>query len=239
MADLKIPAVVSFKTMYTSQFYEQVLTNLPCGPTTTTLALRATACAHCSHRLYETSTQHLSKQSSFQGKALDHQSTPQRRRWPFFNTVRSHGPGDVSCSQLNLPPLTVHKQTQVPVPKVLAWNADASNPVGVEYIVMEKAPGVQLFKVWGDMNDRDHLSLVKQLTEFESQMANVRFPANGSLYLTKSMVESDRYVALERNMDPSGEFCISPSCERGWHTLDNAASSVLHSYQGPYKCNIG
>ena len=80
---------------------------------------------------------------------------------------------------------------------------------------MEKATGVQLFKVWGDMNDWEQLQAVVQLTEFEGQMTRIRFATNGSLYLTKSMAESDAYVALDRETDPSGEFCIGPSCERG------------------------
>ncbi|CAN9169807.1 unnamed protein product [Alternaria alternata] len=55
------------------------------------------------------------------------------------------------------------------LPKVLAWNEDASNPVGAEYIIMTKAPGVQLFKVWGDMDELDRIQVVRQLAEFEGQ----------------------------------------------------------------------
>lgn len=61
--------------------------------------------------------------------------------------------------------VTVHTYTQVPVPRVLAWNANPSNPVGAEYIVMEKALGVQLFKVWDKMSDLDKLSIVQQLAK--------------------------------------------------------------------------
>ena len=41
---------------------------------------------------------------------------------------------------------TVHTHTQVPVSRVLAWSSDASNLVGAEYVIMEKAPWLQLFK---------------------------------------------------------------------------------------------
>ncbi|RYO15711.1 hypothetical protein AA0111_g11632 [Alternaria arborescens] len=120
------------------------------------------------------------------------------------------------------------------LPKVLAWDTDPSNPVGVEYIIMEKAPGVQLYKVWGDMNDWQQLRVVTQFTEFEGQMAKIRLPANGSLYLTKSMAESDTYVALDREMDPSGDYCIGPSCERGWHAPDHTATLYPQLHQGPW-----
>ena len=32
----------------------------------------------------------------------------------------------------------IAKRTSVPVPKIYAWNSDASNAVGAEYMVMEK-----------------------------------------------------------------------------------------------------
>lgn len=61
--------------------------------------------------------------------------------------------------------VAVHTHTQVPVPKVLAWSSDPSNPVGAEYIIMEKASGIQLFKTWGAINEYDQFCLVKQLTK--------------------------------------------------------------------------
>ncbi|CAN9242061.1 unnamed protein product [Alternaria alternata] len=73
------------------------------------------------------------------------------------------------------------------LPRVLAWNEDASNPVGAEYIIMTKAPGVQLFKVWGNMDELDRIQVVKQLAEFEGEMTDIRFPASGSLYLRQNL----------------------------------------------------
>lgn len=100
---------------------------------------------------------------------------------------------------------------------------------------MEKAPGVQLFKVWGDMNELDQIHLAAKLTEFEGQMAEIRFPANGSLYHTKSMTENDKHIVLDQDIDPSGEFCIGPSCERRWHTPNDPETS---HYQGPCKYSV-
>lgn len=142
-------------------------------------------------------------------------------------------PKKKSCIQLSSSLVTVHTHTKIPVPKVLAWDADPSNPVGVEYIIMEKAPGVQLYKVWGDMNDWQQLRVVTQFTELEGQMAKIRLPANGSLYLTESMGKSDTYVALDREMDPSGNYCIGPSCERRWHAPDHTATLCPQLHQGP------
>lgn len=43
----------------------------------------------------------------------------------------------------------MRKHTSIPVPDVLAWNSDAFNDVGREYIIPEKAPGIQLYKKMG------------------------------------------------------------------------------------------
>ncbi|KAI4930897.1 uncharacterized protein J4E92_004731 [Alternaria infectoria] len=99
---------------------------------------------------------------------------------------------------------------------------------------MEKAPGVQQYEVWRDLNDWERFKFFGQLTEYEKQMAEIRFPASGSLYLLESMTESDTHVALSQETDPVGEFCIGPSCERGWHTTEALASASPRFDQGPW-----
>jgi hypothetical protein len=133
--------------------------------------------------------------------------------------------------------MAVRTHTQVPVPKVLAWSSDPSNPVGAEYIIMEKASGIQLFKAWGAMSDYDQFRLVKHLTKLEGELAAIRFPASGSLYLCESMSDDDMYVALGSDMDPSGRFCIGPSCERGWDAQGKAAPSSPFN-QGPCESDM-
>ncbi|KAJ5101759.1 kinase-like domain-containing protein [Penicillium alfredii] len=48
---------------------------------------------------------------------------------------------------------------------VLAWSADSTNPVGAEYIVMERVPGVQIFKKWDEMGESNRISIIKRLPE--------------------------------------------------------------------------
>lgn len=131
--------------------------------------------------------------------------------------------------------MVVSTHTRVPVPKVLAWSLDASNPVGVEYIVMEKATGQQLFKAWSAMTIRDRFSLVEQLSQFEAELASIQFPANGSLYLRESMTDNESWVALDQNVDPSGQFCIGPSCERAWSAQGKMMTPSSHVNNGPCK----
>lgn len=112
--------------------------------------------------------------------------------------------------------ILVSTRTQVPVPQLLAWNADATNPVGAEYIIMEKAPGVQLYTVWDDLSAADRIKLIKSLTQLEHQLATIQFPAYGNLYFRQSIPEPPKRVLLDSFLDPTGQFCVGPSCDPAW-----------------------
>lgn len=51
--------------------------------------------------------------------------------------------------------------TTIPIPEALAWT---HNPVCVEYIIMETAPGIQLFQIWDDVTKADQPNLIEGLT---------------------------------------------------------------------------
>lgn len=128
----------------------------------------------------------------------------------------------------------LHDHTGIPVPKILAWNADSSNPVGAEYIIMEKATGCQLVRKWGEMEDYSHITFIKNLCRIEAELAAIALPANGSLYFRESMGDGDNYEPLAPEMDPFGRFCIGPSCERAW-VGDSEAESVQARFdRGPW-----
>ena len=127
----------------------------------------------------------------------------------------------------------VKTHTQTPVPKVLAYSADPKNPVGAEYIIMSKAPGVQLFKKWAQMSDADQFHLVLGLAKLQGQIGKLRFPASGGLYLRESLGKGDRFVGLDQEMDPEGRFCIGPSCERGWWRRGVPAALQAGFNRGP------
>jgi hypothetical protein len=106
--------------------------------------------------------------------------------------------------------------TKIPVPNVLAWNADSSNPIGAEYIIMEKASGVQLFKVWDNITEADRLELIKNLTHLEQQLAAIQFPAYGSLYFRHSISKESERILLDPSLDPAALFCVGPECGPAW-----------------------
>ena len=110
---------------------------------------------------------------------------------------------------------SVRAHTTIPVPKVLAWSADYTNPVGAEYIVMERVPGVQIFKRWNEMGESNRISIIKRLTQWERELADIPFLASGSLY-HKSSLSDHELISLDPSVDPDGLFCVGPSCDSTW-----------------------
>ncbi|KOS42939.1 hypothetical protein ACN38_g6178 [Penicillium nordicum] len=128
----------------------------------------------------------------------------------------------------------LRKHTSIPVPRVLSWSSDGSNVVGVEYIIMEKAPGVQLFQVWEKMSKTERPPLIRSLARLEAQLSAIRFPASGGLYLRKR-TNILNCTPLDKDIDPTGSFCIGPSCDRAYQTegIEDPDISGVHD-TGPW-----
>ena len=111
--------------------------------------------------------------------------------------------------------------TSVPVPNILAWSSDPPNPVGAEYMILEKCPGRQLHTVWGELNELQRYELVKTIASFDGQMASIKFPVHGNLYLRASAPEGS--VPLDRTPDSKELYCIGPIFNGSW--MENAGAA--------------
>ncbi|KAL6709562.1 hypothetical protein ACN47E_001497 [Coniothyrium glycines] len=100
----------------------------------------------------------------------------------------------------------IRAHTTIPVPKILDWNDDPTNSTGTEYIIMEHVPGVQLQQKWGSMNSLQQMLCVKSAVTALKQMANLQFPAYGSLYFM------DVSISPSLKLDLFNGFCIGPHC---------------------------
>lgn len=75
-----------------------------------------------------------------------------------------------------------------PVPRVLAWSSDANeNPVGVEYIIMEKVAGVQLDRVWPTTHIKERFEVVTAISKFQKAWMSATFSKYGSLYYSRDL----------------------------------------------------
>lgn len=107
----------------------------------------------------------------------------------------------------------------VPVPRVFGWSSDPNNPVGAEYIITEKAPGVPLETRWFDLSKQERHYLVTSLVDIETKLFDIPFGHFGSIYY-KSDVSLDlqRELYTEGTMDADtstadSRFCIGPTTD--------------------------
>lgn len=112
----------------------------------------------------------------------------------------------------------------VPIPKVLAWNSSPDNPVGCEYIITEKCPGMSLAK---RLPDTSIASLyVNDVAQWMGGMSNVRFSQFGSIYYKEDVDESLQvrplYAFGEEEDECSERFRIGPSVERAFYRHERA-----------------
>ncbi|KAL4780668.1 phosphotransferase family protein [Aspergillus varians] len=108
----------------------------------------------------------------------------------------------------------LRSNTSIRVPEVFSWSSDPTNPVGAEYIIMEKISGVPLAERWDKMNTLQQYKVIDGLIEMEEELARLTFPAYGSLFLKDSLPTGYQSYALASEVDPAGSFCVGPSCDR-------------------------
>ncbi|GBF59736.1 altered inheritance of mitochondria protein 9 [Trichophyton mentagrophytes] len=110
----------------------------------------------------------------------------------------------------------------VPVPRIFGWSADANNPVGVEYIIMEKASGIPLETRWFDLSKHGRHYLVTSLVDIEKKLFDIPFGNFGSIYY-KSDLPLD--LQLDLYMSDTDPVMVSKD-ERFWKTPKDYLTSI-------------
>ncbi len=100
----------------------------------------------------------------------------------------------------------VQAKTSIPIPRILDWCDDASNSIGTEYIIMEYADGVQLQQMWPNMAGDQKIRCIKAIYQKIKEIANVEFPAYGSLYHANAGLSLTAKIPLDQ------DFCVGPHC---------------------------
>ena len=121
------------------------------------------------------------------------------------------------------------------IPKVLAWDASSDNPVGCEYIIMEKCAGPTLHgRADTDPNSFRHVYDVAKLM---SSLASIPFSQYGSIYykgdVDPHLQERPLYAEGIDGDDISQRFRIGPSVERRFYRGGRAHLAID---RGP--CNL-
>lgn len=112
----------------------------------------------------------------------------------------------------------------IPVPKVLSYSCCAESKIGSEYILMERAKGIPLLSVWGNMSRKRRGQVITQLIGIDSKLLALNFSGYGSIYLKDDLPETS---GIPLSTDPSlSEYQLGPSVERSWWAKQRRSMSI-------------
>ncbi|KAI2715303.1 hypothetical protein CBS147332_4957 [Penicillium roqueforti] len=106
-------------------------------------------------------------------------------RLPYKTTIPKHYV--VASEAATLTHLRAHG---VPAPKVLVYSPDQTNPVGTEYILLERLEGIPLSDQWFSMDTKTRVKIMRQIVDMERRFISIHFPASGSLYYRRDLDSS-------------------------------------------------
>ena len=97
----------------------------------------------------------------------------------------------------------VRQHTDIPVPKVVAFDASNDNELGFEWILMEKMPGKPLAENWRTMSWTAKETLVRRLALYAAQLFRKKFDLIGGLYHKQSYsITSKTSFKIDRIVSP-------------------------------------
>lgn len=101
--------------------------------------------------------------------------------------------------------------------RVLSWSSKADNPIGAEYIIMEKLPGVlQLDEIWNKLDAEARLKVVKRIAKYQADWTAISFFQFGGLYYKQDLpsAQSLVYANKDESQIINDCFAIGPSTSR-------------------------
>lgn len=118
---------------------------------------------------------------------------------------------------------------EVPTPKVYGYDAQAGNPVGAEFIRMEKVAGRSLGERWFHLSDEQRVRVLGEVVAQEARLFNIVFPAFGSIFYPEDLEETMGRCHFEGKRK---RFCVGPDVSlKHWF----GTRSSLDIHRGPGK----
>lgn len=135
--------------------------------------------------------------------------------------------------------LDLVRSHDIPVPKVLGYSSNPDNPVGSEYIIMEKIHhGNPIGDSWYTFSDKERLKVLMGLVQLEAKLLAIDLPASGGLYYSCDLPPEMNRVGIPSLQDSDftagrGDICVGPVSSLKWWYGERA---LLHNInRGPRK----
>ena len=122
----------------------------------------------------------------------------------------------------------------VRVPRVLCYSADARNPVGAEFMIMEKLPGRPIGDRWFGLSEDQRLKIVFGVVQTEAKLSKIDLPAYGSIYYEQDLPAEVSRTVIAPTSDNKG-LCIGPHVGLRWWFRERAS---IHIDRGPRKSSF-
>ena len=73
--------------------------------------------------------------------------------------------------------------TQIPVPKIYAYDSSSDNELGLEWMLMKKVSGSDLSEVWNSLDNEDHSRITNRIADWQDQLSRIGSNRIGGLFL--------------------------------------------------------
>ncbi|KAJ7929011.1 hypothetical protein B0H13DRAFT_2542885, partial [Mycena leptocephala] len=95
--------------------------------------------------------------------------------------VRAHGINLINHAKIATMQY-IASYTNIHTPQVHGWNTESTNPVGLEYMILEKIIGIPASDVWDTLSSELKEIVVSEVADHIIQIFRLRFGTGGSLY---------------------------------------------------------
>ena len=114
-------------------------------------------------------------------------------------------------------------QLGIPIPRIYDWSSNASNEIGAEYILEERATGQPLGNLWETISLSTKVRIVDQILDIEKKLASMTFSKHGCIHYASDLqskscdyelIETKRNYPSEsaaRGNGTTPSFAIGPS----------------------------
>jgi hypothetical protein len=127
----------------------------------------------------------------------------------------------------------IRTELGIPAPNVLAWNSRAENsPVGAEYIMYERIPGVELYQhdeANLPLGNDPYVDILPDIQHIHSQFMTRAFSQIGNIYYKEDVPEPLRdrpLYAKDHVTTNSTRFCIGPTTDREFWRAGRASLDI-------------
>lgn len=123
----------------------------------------------------------------------------------------------------------IQAKTTIPVPKILAYDANLNNELGFEWILMEKVKGRPLHAVWHEISWLKKGLLIQKIADYMAQLSRLTFPTIGSLF-------SCQLSSHEDSKNGKQAFVIGDTVVLSFIVEDRI---FLNAHRGPFHNSFG